>query len=83
MHERVTPDQDLAISQILHSSSKVLYEPGSKPTIHTFQANFDPDNSFSAEELKFVDSISCLKKLCKNTDNSKFCKIKINLLLIL
>ena len=59
MYERVTPDQDLAISHILHSSSKVLNEPASKPTTHTSQANFDPDASFSAEDLKIVNSISC------------------------
>ena len=31
MYERVTPDQDLTVSRILHSTSKTLYEP----TTHT------------------------------------------------
>lgn len=37
MYEKVTPDQDLSISQILHSSSKVLRKPVGKPTTHTLQ----------------------------------------------
>lgn len=57
MYERVTPDQDLAISQILHSLSKLAYAPVSKPNTSTLQPDFDPDASFSAKDLEIIDSV--------------------------
>ena len=62
MYKRVIPDQDLAVSKILHSTSKVFYEPISKPTASASlpvdeNDDFDPDASFSAEDLEIVDSI--------------------------
>ena len=62
MYERVTPDEDLTVSKILHSTSKVLYEPISKPTTRASlpvdeNDDFDPDALFSAEDLEIVDSI--------------------------
>ena len=62
MYERVTPDQDLAVSKILHSTSKVLFKPISKRTTSASlpvdeNDNFDPDASFSAEDLEIVDSV--------------------------
>ena len=57
MYERVTPDQDLAVSRILHSTSKILYEPitHTQPVVE----DFDPDASFSAQDLAICDSIVC------------------------
>ena len=62
MYERVTPAQDLAVSKILHSTSKVLYNPSGNPTASSSCTNeneVDPDASFSAEDLNIFDSIMC------------------------
>ena len=59
MYERVTPDQDLAVSKILHSTSKILYEPTAHTQPPVEDDKFDPDASLSAQDLAICDSVLC------------------------
>ena len=63
MYERVTLDQDLVVSRVLHSTSKVLYEPISKQItfiVELIESNdFDLDTSFSCEDLKIFNFVNC------------------------
>ena len=52
MYERITPEQELAVSKILQSREKPAYTSAKKD-------DFDPDSSFSTENLKIFDDIYC------------------------
>ena len=52
MYERITPEQELAVSKILQSQEKPAYTSAKKD-------DFDPDSSFSTEDLKIFDDIYC------------------------
>ena len=62
-YERVTQDRDLAVSRILHSTSKVLHEPVSKSITlipESIDSNdFDPDTSISCKDLKIFNFVDC------------------------
>lgn len=53
MYERVTSEQELAVSNILQSQEKVTYSQSAK------EVEFDPDASFSTEDLELFDDIYC------------------------
>ena len=54
VYERITPEQDLAVSKILHSETKISYKAAK--AISTVQS-FDPDLSYSDEHLKLFEQL--------------------------
>ena len=54
MYERVTLDQELAVSRILHSQEKITYN-----SMATQSDDFDPDATFSEEDLKLFEDVQC------------------------
>ena len=52
MYERITSEQELAVSNILQSQEKLTF--GSAK-----EEDFDPDASFSKEDLQLFDDINC------------------------
>ena len=52
MYERVTSEQELVVSNILQSQEKLTYRSAK-------EEEFDPDTSFSKEDLQLFDNIKC------------------------
>ena len=54
VYERITPEQNLAVSKILHSETKISYKEA-KAASSSNQQSFNPDLSYSAEDLEFFE----------------------------
>ena len=56
VYERVTPEQDQAVSRILHSDTAISYKAAKAAST---DQSFNPDLSYSDEDLKLFEQLEC------------------------
>ena len=59
MYERMTPQQDLAVSKILQSNKKLSFKAATQSVNN---GDTDYDSSFSKEHLQIFEEVDCWRK---------------------